>query len=211
MGKKKGKNSKITWRHVPTESVVEFQERCPQRRGIPSFHVEENTCDATKWTFYNNQETNEHEMRLAALLKANQKEAHKVPQDGNCFYNAVCHQVRHTYPELDGHTLRQLVCDHLVEHKGLYIGFIQFSAFETYEDKICSELRATGLWNSYLGDLLPLSISNMFNTQVEIFSSGSPSNIKVVPTLPESTMKHDSIIQLVYSARPGREHYDSCV
>ena len=216
---KKNKNSKKIWRHVPTESVVEFQDSCREKRRNFS-HVQRNTCNGetvqardfhvtgSGKPLY---EINEPEARLATLLSSNQKKAHKVPPDGNCFCNAVCYQLRRSYPQLDGQKLRQMVCDHLMEQKGVYSYFIQHSASETFEAKICRELKPIGRWNTYLGDLLPLAIANLFNTRVEIFSSGAIPKINVCPSLPQSSMKHDATIQLVYSARPGRQHYDSCI
>ena len=159
----------------------------------------------------------EHLERLVKVLIECNKDVHFIPGDGNCFFNSVCHQVRSTNPDLDCSKLRNIVCDHLVELKDCYINFIEEEDGKNFEDKIDAELRTSGQWNTALGDLLPLLVANLFQSRVEIFSSKEDSPyLMIVPdsSLPEheSSVKHNSSnIQLVYTAVPGMEHYDSCL
>ena len=171
-----------------------------------------------KWIFCDYQKQIEgHKERLQKILIENNREIYNIPGDGNCFFNSVCHQVRCTNPDLDGSKLRNIICDHLVEQKDSYCLFIELKDDEPFESKIDAELRTSGRWNTALGDLLPLSMANLFQSRVEIFSSKEDSPYYMVApdkSLPEHESRvkhHSSSIQLVYTAIPGQEHYDSCM
>ena len=182
------------------------------RDTVASAHNQLNMPSGTK-----GQTAEEHTQRLKQILMENKKAVHNIAKDGNCFFNSGCHQVRCTNPGLDGTKFRNIVCDHLVEKEDCYSLFIELKDGEKFESKIEAELRTSGRWNTALGDLLPLAVANLFQSSVEIFSSKDDCpHLMIVPdlSLPEHEsviMNHSSSIQFVYTAIPGREHYDSCM
>ena len=155
----------------------------------------------------------EHDEKLNSILRLHKKEIFRVPKNGNCIYSAVCHQVRYSNPDLNPEKLRNIVCDHLIEHADFYSLYIVLKPDETFQQKVESEQRNNGRWNTDTADLVPSAISNVFQCQVERFSSGDIPYLKIDPQLPvaESNVKLTGNIQLVYAARHGREHYDSCI
>ena len=155
----------------------------------------------------------EHDEKINSILRSHNKEIFRVPKNGDCIYSAVCHQVRDSNPDLNPKKLRNIVCDHLIEQADFYSLFLVFKSGETFEQKVKSEQRDSGRWNTDIADLVPSAISNLFQCQIERFSSGNIPYLKIDPELPaaESNLKHTGNIQLVYSARHGMEHYDSCI
>ena len=153
-----------------------------------------------------------HEETLSKLLAENNKGQYKVEADGNCLYNAVCHQVRLTNPALTAETLRDIVCKQLLEQKDYYALFTENESND-FEEKVNKQMEP-GIWDSKLGDLLPMVITNLFQCKLEIYSSGEVPIIKFEPTLepPSSSLQtHMNTIQLTYLAVQGMEHYDSCM
>ena len=148
---------------------------------------------------------------IGDVLKTINKVVHHIPRDGNCIYNAVCHQVRNTYPTLTGQSLREIVCNHLIENDFYYKNFIVLNPSESFQQMITCQLKRSRAWNNSLGDLLPLAIANLFQCKLKIFSTGQIPIIKVQPSLPHCYMHHPGTIQLVRYADHGCEHYDSCV
>ena len=85
---------------------------------------------------------------------------------------------------------------------------------ETFEQKVKSEQRDNGQWNTDVADLVPSAISNLFQCSIERFSSGDIPYLKIdleLSAAESSNLKHTGNIQLAYSARQGNEHYDSCI
>jgi len=147
-----------------------------------------------------------HTKRLDNLLKSNGRKRYKILKDGNCFINAVLHQL----PEcrISCTMLREQLWDHLSEHEARYCSFLTTNVQDRYAKEI-EDLKTDGHWNNSLTDCLPLAIANMFHTFITIYSSklGSPV-IEITPTLGTNCQQH---IYLAYVAYPGQEHYDSCV
>ena len=90
----------------------------------------------------------EHDEKINSVLKSNNKEIFRVPKNGDCIYSAVCHQVRHSNPDLNPEKLRNIVCDHLIEQADYYSLFIVSNSSETFEQKVKSEQRYNGRWNT---------------------------------------------------------------
>jgi len=76
-----------------------------------------------------------------------------------------------------------------------------------------NEISKTGTWNKEIADIAPLAVSNLFQTQISIYSSRldrpvdniNPDLVCGGPQIPVERIK------LAYLAIPGFEHYDACI
>ena len=104
----------------------------------------------------------EHNEKINSILKSHNREIFRVPKNGDCIYSAVCHQVSDSNPDLNPGKLRNIVCDHLIEQADYYSLFIVSNSSKTFEQKVKSEQRNNGRWNTDIADLVPSAISNRF-------------------------------------------------
>ena len=152
----------------------------------------------------------EHNENINSILKSHNREIFGVPENGDCIYSAVCHQVPDSNPDLNPGKLRKIVCDHLIEQADYCSLFIVSNWSETFEQKVKSEQRDNGRWNTDVADLVPSAISNLFQCSIERFSSGDIPYLKIdleLPAAESNNLKYTSNIQLAYSGRQGMELY----
>ena len=153
--------------------------------------------------------TNIHNIRLNRLLSINGMERKPVYGDGNCFFKAASfHLATH-----DETTLRQALCDHLMQHVLFYLGFFSncHSAQQARQVKTC--MRAPGVWNTTANDVVPLALANFTGRRVKLFTSKKQQPVVgITPSMPGVTC---SVFQPVYMAllAPAGmpEHYDGCL
>jgi len=144
-----------------------------------------------------------HQTKLNNLVKSNDLEIVKVAADGNCLLEATLLQTE-SGESVD--EFRCTICSHIERNKQYYKTFTTVT--DVYFDKCLEDLRGHGHWNNMLGDIMPLSISNVLCRPITIYSS----KIAVIDIFPTLTGNDTPGQKLLYSLLTitGREHYDAC-
>jgi hypothetical protein len=87
-----------------------------------------------------------------------------IAEDGNCFYRAVS---RAYYNDEEFHgLLRRTLMEHIIEDTTPYAAFFEN---EKRLKNLAHANKRLNCWNSDLADIVPLGISNMLNTKIEIY------------------------------------------
>ena len=152
---------------------------------------------------------NIHNIRLNRLLSINGMERKPVYGDGNCFFKAASfHLATH-----DETTLRQALCDHLMQHVLFYLGFFSNCHSAHQARQVITCIRAPGVWNTTANDVFPLALANFTGRRVKNFTSKKQQPVVgITPSMPGVTC---SVFQPVYMAllAPAGmpEHYDGCL
>ena len=112
-----------------------------------------------------------HVERLDNLLASNGFKRVKIQEDGDCFFNALRYQLNE---EISLDSLRNQVCDHLEQNKQHYLEFIEFKEGDDQLAVFTQQVeifRLSGQWKQGLGDCLPLSVANLLQRPIKIFTS----------------------------------------
>jgi hypothetical protein len=170
-----------------------------------------------------------HEQQLNRNLADYGIQRLQVKGDGNCLFYALAegliHEMKMDQYRFGSHLqtfglstdirltnfanrLRQICIEQWKLHEQFYSQFV-----DTQEISFLKEVKKfskTGVSDSILGDIVPLTISNTFNIQILIFTSVSNlSRIDIKPTNHNnSTLAPQKIIYLAYN-QFGVGHYDA--
>ena len=149
-------------------------------------------------------EEKEHADRLKILLDMNNLTTFDVSHDGDCVFTSV-------FTFLDVIMTEEFKSPLDIRHKVLeeiYSRYELYSGFNTCFD--IQEMRASGSWNSDLGDLIPFATANVLKCTLHIFSSHSQRSVYTIN--PSGVAKTSSeVIKLAHLAARGFEHYQPCV
>ncbi|KAL8585133.1 hypothetical protein ACOMHN_013149 [Nucella lapillus] len=151
---------------------------------------------------------NIHNKRLNRQLELNGMERQAVYADGNCFFKAASLHI----PAHDEVSLREALCEHIVQHIETYVGFFPDSSADDVIRDV-SRMKLSGVWNLKTNDALPLALANLTGRRLKIFTSKEkPAMFDVIPTLPYVKRDAFSPIYVAKLAPNGLpEHYDGCL
>ena len=74
-----------------------------------------------------------------------------------------------TFPTHFENTLRQALCDHLMQHVLFYLGFFSNSHSTHLARRVITCM--AGVWNTTANDVIPLALANFTGRRVNIFTS----------------------------------------
>jgi hypothetical protein len=150
-----------------------------------------------------------HRIRLENLLHANGKVLEEVARDGNCFFHALTKQLMDTNPAFSHLDLRNTICDHMLEHSDQYIEFSEHRSVEEFNTQV-RHLRSNGVWDESIADVLPAAVSNYFQTDINIYSSGPmPLTVFQPSFLTNQRSKKVDAFYLAHYQIKNCEHYDA--
>ncbi|KAI0981242.1 hypothetical protein GJ496_009272 [Pomphorhynchus laevis] len=134
----------------------------------------------------------------------------RVNRDGNCFFNAVVQAMQDTNlvgKELNPEDLRQMCAYEWEKYSFMYKSFVP-KLKDTSEE--LDNFRSDYCFDADLGDVLPITIANLFKLKLVIITSipNIPNDIEVIPmNFNAKEAKQLPKIYLVYDhGKP--EHYD---
>lgn len=148
----------------------------------------------------------EHMKRLGKLLRANGLKMKNTAKDGDCLFTSTIEMAQLSITALE---LREIVCNHMLEFNSEYEGFLLSD--KPYDVHV-HELQKPGSWNSEVGNLVPYALSNLFQCDIQIFSSDPRMQIvNIIPTIlnplhPQSSKS--TLLQYAYISIPNHEHYN---
>jgi len=155
-----------------------------------------------------------HHARLDNLLLSNNLHRIAVKGDGNCFLNAVLHQVDNEIHTIE--SLRSDIADHLGDNYDHYKMFLTARDVTEPTDskqnylREVETVRESGTWNMDLADCMPLALSNIMRRPVRIYTSKMQNPvIDVEPDLVEQSCVNNPHILIACTAICGKEHYDA--
>lgn len=151
-----------------------------------------------------NKEEERHKNKVDKILNANGLQRIEIPQDGDCFFQAVCFFICGLTTE----KLRQECFRHILTNIETYSPFL--TGNQTVGD--FTGILKKGHWKNDCMDFLPLAVANIFQHNILIFSSKEHQSVlEVLPNLkvPAALPGCKQPIILAYIAVPGREHFDS--
>jgi len=155
-----------------------------------------------------------HKARLDKLLSSNGLKRIPMTADGNCFVNAVLHQINE-HNQISLISLRTDIADHLRDHYDHYRVFRSTRSVPNHDDKMeylleVDNIRNSGTWNTNLADCMPLAVANITKRPIRIYSSNTQTPvIDVAPDLQEEPCTNNAPIFLACTAVRGQEHYDA--
>jgi hypothetical protein len=184
-------------------------------------------CSSRRNEVHNSdEEFSQHEQQLNQNLNDYNFQRLQVKGDGNCLFYALAQGLIHemkmdpyrfavqletyglyiNYRLTDfANRLRQICIEQWRLYEQFYSQFVDTQ--RTSFSKEVKKFSKTGVSDSILGDIVPLTISNAFNIKIVIFTSVSNlSRIDIKPTNPDTIPQ--KIIFLAYNQH-GIGHYDA--
>ena len=146
----------------------------------------------------------EHKERLVKVLNDANLELIEVYPDGDCFMAATAILVGS-----DKQTIRKDICDFIIKNKENYLHLLTAVELDT-EIQL---LRNPGIWKLEICDSMPLTVANMLNRPIRVYSSTIDNfNFDVIPEGVDSIDDaRDRTLHYAYHCITGREHFDAAV
>ncbi|KAL5022043.1 hypothetical protein ScPMuIL_001198 [Solemya velum] len=144
---------------------------------------------------------------IKAILDKKGLQLFEIASDGNCLYNAICHQLQQQGTEASNDSLRKQTADYMRAHQDDFLPFLTKDNGDIYTsedfEKYCVELEKRPVWG---GQLEVKALSHVLHKSVEIVQAEGSSLI-----IGEEGKHCDSPLCIVYHrhAYGLGEHYNS--
>lgn len=109
--------------------------------------------------------------KIKSILKDKNLQIYEIPSDGNCLYNAICHQIAGEKNE----TLRRKTAQYMREHPDDFLPFLTKDNGDPYdEEEFETFLRKTAETTEWGGQLEVKAMSSALRQPIEIIQGEGP-------------------------------------